>query len=489
MQRAGISLFSGLLSIVLLSMAGSASSAVGWRTNYGLTTQAIATDNLNLAPGDPISDVGIRIQPSIGIRRDVRRNKLYFQYALSYLNHFNSTTRNNIRHFLTANWNSELYSDKLFLDVKANADQTLIFPFGPSGGDDFNNTRNTTQTFTYSVSPYTLLHFKGYADLQLRYTHDQVIYSENIARDSYSDGVSFNLDSGRRFTQVPWNVTGEYRRVRYDEQGGPLDFGRDNQFRTTLATVGYQLSRKWRPNLYVGYDNNDFATLQNEPKGAIYGAGVTWTPNPRTELDLAYGHRFFGNNWYMTFNHKQRRSVFRANLTHDIQTSRDETLNRRTFQPDDPFGNPVIDPITGQPIELIDDTPTLSTQAYVLSRFDLGYNLLLNRRDTVGLSAYYTIRDYQVTLREELRRGINASWSHGLSANTNANLRLWWEKFRLASDVSDDTTWRISLGVTHRLTKRTSLSLDLRHLERDSATPLLDYTENRVTLTLGTSWK
>ncbi|HEB97835.1 MAG TPA: TIGR03016 family PEP-CTERM system-associated outer membrane protein [Sedimenticola thiotaurini] len=494
MARAGMGLVGILGAVGLLALAGNATAAKGWHTNYGLTTQVIGTDNVDLAP-DGNSDLGIRIRPSVGIRRDARRNKLYFQYALDYLDYLDSSSsRDQFRHFLTANWNSELYDNVLFLDARANADQNLLVPFGRVGGDDFNNTRNTTQTFTYSISPYTKLHFKGFADLELRYTFDQVLYSDSLARDSYSNAVDLRLDSGREFSRTPWAVSGQYRRVRYDEAGGSLDFGRDSTYKTTLARLSYVIDRRWRPNVYVGYDNNDFATTRDEPQGAIYGAGVTWTPSPRTELDLAYGHRFFGNNWYMRFNHRQRKSVFRASLTHDIQSSRDEIVTQQTFQAQDPFGNPIIDPVTGEPLRITIDTPTLTNETYILSRFDLGYDLRVSRRDTASIGAYYTIRDYQVSRREENRYGVNANWSHGLAANMNANVRFWWETLDYGESLifdprlTDYDLWSISLGVTRQLTARTRISFDLSHLNRDSDSPLLTYTENRATVTLGTNW-
>jgi len=210
--------FFAVLLLALLSLFSTVSMAVnGWDTNAGLTAQTIVTDNLNLSADDPNSDVGIRIRPSVGVRRDTRRNKLYFQYAVDYLDYIDSTAQDNFRHFLTANWNSELYKDIRFLDARANADQNLILGFGRAGGDDFNDTRNTTQTFTYAISPYTKHHFGNYADLELRYTYDQVLYSESSARDSHSNSVDFSLDSGRKFQQIPWSITGRYRRVTYDE--------------------------------------------------------------------------------------------------------------------------------------------------------------------------------------------------------------------------------------------------------------------------------
>ncbi|MCB1858617.1 MAG: TIGR03016 family PEP-CTERM system-associated outer membrane protein [Gammaproteobacteria bacterium] len=488
MGRDSFGLPSFLILTTLASGAGEVAAVDGWHTNAGFTTQVIASDNINLQSKGGDSDVGVRLSPSVGVRRDTANNSLYFQYRLDYVDYFSNSAKDKFRHFLTANWNSELYPELLFLDVKANANQNLIFSFLPSGGDDFNNNRNTTQTFTYAISPYVRRHFKGYADLEVRYTFDQVLYSNNAARDSHSNALSFRLESGREFAVTPWSLRGDYKRLTYEDQGGGSDFGRDDKLKSTLAKIGYVVNRQWQPNLYVGYDNNDYATTKDDPKGVIYGAGVTWTPTPRTKVDVSYGHRYFGNNWYFDIRHRQRKGVLTASLTHEPTSSRDEILGQQTFQAEDSFGNVIVDPATGQPVTTDPGSPTLSNEVYILSAFKLGYDLKVGRRDTLGINGYYRLRDYEVTNRDERSSGVVARWSHDLAANTSADLRVGWGETKRELEDVNNTDWRVLLGVTHFLSQKSSVSFDLRHIERDSNTPQLSYTENRATLTLATRW-
>ncbi len=459
----------------------------GWDTNAGLTVQGILSDNIQLSSNNPESDLGFRISPSIGVRRNAARNKLYFQYRLDYLDYLRTSSRDEFRHFLTADWTSELYRDVLFLDVKANANQNLIFSFLPSGGDDFNTTGNTTQTFTYSISPYIRKRLKGFADLNLRYTFDQVHYDTSLAQDSTGHSARFSLESGRDFPDFPWSVTGDYKKIEYDGREGPFDTGVD-EFRSTLARMSYVVNRHWRPNAYIGYDNNDYATTRDDPKGVIYGVGVTWTPNPRTEVDVAYGHRYFGNNLYFDIKYRQRKSVITASLTHEPSSAREEATRQQTFQPNDAFGNFVVDPATGQQIFIEPGAPSLGREVYILSALNFDYDLKVGRRDTVGFNMYYRIRDYEISTRDERTAGFGARWTHNLAANTTSNLNFRWGQSRYEQDELDDQTWRLTLGVTRDLSLKSDVSLILSHINRDAELSSLGYTENRATLSLATRW-
>ncbi len=484
--------------IVLLALFGAYSKVIlaakGWDITAGLGVQTIATDNLNLDTDNPKSDIGVIISPRFGIKRDTKRNRLFFQYRLNYLYYLNATGERNFKHFLTADWNSELYENVLFMDISANADQKLISNSGLNGGDDFNVTNNTTQTFSYSISPYTKHHLGRYADMELRYTYDQVIYSDDSDENSYGNGIKFTVNSGKKFQKVPWGITGSYRWINYDRQNDSSGSGRNDRFRIILAKAGYFINRKWMPGLFFGYENNDFDTTTNTSEGAIYGVGVKWTPNPRLSLDLAYGHRFFGDHWYLDLGYKRKRGVFTVNLTHDISSARSEVLNQQVFQQIDNFGNEIDNSNNGDPIGINPDGAAIDNEVYVLNRILAGYEHSIGHRTKLGIKAYYSSRNYQLNQRDETYRGINITWSRRLNRRTQANINFFLEKLKTDPDATnnidttDDNQWRILARITRQLSKKTKASFDLRYLDRDSSSPSLDYTESRATLSLDRTW-
>ena len=258
----------------------------GWEENAGLTVQTIFSDNLNLTKNNKKSDVGVRVTPSIGIRRDTRYNKLNFQYGLSYLQHSSSEADDDFSHNLTSTWQSELQRDWLFLDVNLNAFQSLISGSGANSGDDFNNTGNTTQTFTYKISPYTKHHFGRFADLELRYTNDGVLFDDDSVGNSASNKLGFSLNSGKEFQVLSWDVNGNYRRVARDDTDG------DDTYQDVRAAVNYRLNEDWATFFYVSYQDNDYETNSDNPSGTAYGGGVTWSPNRKLSLTLTHNYFF-----------------------------------------------------------------------------------------------------------------------------------------------------------------------------------------------------
>lgn len=495
-----------LLTLISGFYAEGIFAAKDWDANAGLTTQAIYSDNVNLEKNNRQSDLGIRVTPSIGIQKETRYNKLSFQYGLSYLEHLNIPVQGDFQHNLTADWNSELYRDTLFLDLRANAGQTLTSQTGANRGDDFNS-GNTIQTFVYSISPYTRHHFGTIADLEVRYTNDGVILDSDTASNSSSNKVNFSLNSGRGFKAVSWDVIGSYRLVEQEDSGG------DDSYADGRASLSYALNRYWAPNFFVAYQDNEFETNSEKPSEIIYGGGITWTPNQtvavnlsinsesnigggitwtpsrRTELKLSYGDDPFNESWLFRLKHRARRSVISASYSENhTTTSRDELLERQTFQLVDSFGNTIVDPITGRPILVEQDSPDLNNETYVLSRFELGYDINVGRRDSLSFGAHHTNRDYQVSQNSETNWGVNASWSHILAANLSSNLRFAWDKFDSAMDANDSIDWSLGSGLTYDLTRKTSLTLELQHRVNDASNSTSSYTENRATMTLGTSW-
>jgi len=468
-------------SILILLLSVEVQAAT-WRTTKGLSGSLVYTDNIGLTPTDERGGLTARITPGISLNGDGRRVKLGFGYAPSYLHRFYSGGTNEWVHNLTADLRSELYRDVFFLDARANAGLTLVDPFGTNPGDGINETDNTRQTANISISPYLLQRFGSFADMRLGYTYSRSWTDGFSGSDGHSANISLN--SGRRFQVVDWDINGDFNRTVYSG-------GDDSIFAKLLARVGYRINRKLRINAYFGAEDNNFLRLADavdEPDtdGTIYGAGATWNPSPRTDLDFAVAHRFFGTNLYFDFTHRNKRSVWTASLTHDPYNARNELLEQQTFQLTDPFGEPVLDP-AGNPVFINPDTPLLTTEDYVRRRLNIGWSHSM-RRGGLSAGAYYTERSYADDQRDTSNYGISANLSRRLLARINANLGVYWDSTLLTTDDVGNTTWNIRAGLSRQLGARTNLAFNLSHRRNNSDDPDREYTENRATLTLGTSW-
>ena len=470
-----------LFSILILLLSAELQAAT-WRANAGLGGSLVYTDNIGLTPTDERGGTTARITPRISLNGDGRRVQLGLAYAPSYLHRFYEGGEDTWVHNLSANLGSELYRDRLFLDVRANAGLTLVNPFGANPGDGINETDNTRQTASLSISPSVRERFGSYADLQARYTYSTVWADGFNRSDGHSGNI--NLNSGRRFQLIDWSVNGDFTRTEYSE-------GDHSIFAKLLARVGYRINRKWRANAYFGAENNNFLTLASavdEPDsdGTIYGAGATWTPSPRTDLDFGVANRFFGTNLYFNFTHRNKRSVWTASLTHDPNNARNELLNDQTFQFEDAFGEPVLDP-SGNPVFINPDSALLTSEDFIRRQLNVGWTHSM-RRGSLGARAYYTQRDYADKEKDTSNYGITATLSRQLLSRISANLSVNWFDTLLTRDDIGNTTWDIRVGLSRQMGTRTNLAFNLSHRRNNSDDPGREYTENRATLTLGTSW-
>lgn len=456
-----------VIAAISLSTA-TVASAAEWRSTKGVSVNTTYTDNRDLSDDNEKGEFSLGVTPSLGITGRGARLTLDFRYAPGL--RFRQSGDTSVTQTGTASLNSELYEDVLFLDASVNARQSLKNSFGRSGGDDVNRDDNTTQSYTYSISPYTRHRFGSYADSTLRYTYDGVINTSSDTSSSTSQRVSYSIASGRRFPVMPWSLDALYSNVDYD------DGGEDSKEYTVNGTVGYVLNRIWQLDFYGNYEKYDAALNETDDSNWGGGAGFTYTPSERTFLRLAYGYRIFGWNAYMDFSHRSKRSTWTASLTHDLQSSRDEQLAQQTF---DENGNPIFNP----------DAPNLERgdEYYVIDRLQTSYTLN-GKRNSLGISGYISERRYEISDEDQRNYGVSTRFNHSLSGKTSSNTFVSWDRSREDSDVDYDTTWTVGTGLTHQLGARTNLSLDVRHLRKDADSSDDDYTENRISLTLGRRW-
>lgn len=453
-------------SIVMLSLVDGVYAAQ-WRSTKGISVDTTYTDNTDLEDDNEQGELSLGVRPSLGITGRGARLNLDFSYAPGL--RFRSENSTSVTHNGAAGLNTELYRDVLFFDASANARQTLTSSTGRNGGDDVNNNDDTTQTYTYSVSPYMRNRFGSYADSILRYTYNGVINTSGDTDSSTAHILNYGLTGGVRFPDTPWSLSANYSNISFDD-------GDDRKQFVSRGTVGYVLNRIWQLDLYGIYEDYDADFDNNDDNGLGGGAGFTWTPSERTFLRVAYGYRVTGWNAYMDFSHRSRRSTWTASLTHDIGTSRDEQLAQQTFDED---GNPIFER----------DAANLERgdELYTLDRFQTGYRLT-GIRNSLSLTAHISERDYQTSGDEERNYGARSNFSHSLSGKTSANLQVGWGRSREDSDDGYDTDWTVGTGLTHRLGARTRLNLSLRHRVKDADDSSDDYTENRISLTLNRNW-
>ena len=477
LQRAGIA------GTVLVLAAGEILGAE-WTTSKEIALGGIYTDNLFLTETDTDGAWVNLVTPGISITGRGRGGRFDFAYAPQYINYLDSEADDKFYNRLQTNGRADVVQDRFYVDGRATAGQGLIDVFGASGGDVINQPDNIQTIYTYGIAPTYQNRFGRDFDFKARYENNGVFYSEE-GDDSVAHIFEIDANSGPAFGKTRWGgmLSNEY-----------LDYKRRSNRRYTNVGLsgGYEFSRRWRADAAVGYEDNDIDSLDPDTNGPRWQISGTWTPSVRTLLSIGIGHRFFGWTPSLDFSHRSKRSTWTAGYARDLSNAATERARFDVFEFEDDQGEPISDPITGEPADVPPGTAPPSSSDFVSNTFRTNYELR-TRRSRLGADAAYILRQYEDSSRDYSSAWARVFWERRLSSLTNANLGLgwYWNKDENGDTNGDDaeyTDWTFTLGITRKLTERTEVGAWYRFRDRDSNRTDDDYRENRINLAIRAFW-
>jgi len=455
---------------ILLLWTGiwSCAQAGDWTLSNSLSLNAIYTDNVGLSGGGE-SDLVLQVRPTIGLHGRGGRIQADVDYGLSYNQHLSSNNGSNLVNNLRAHTTTELVRDTLFLDANAGAGLSLISSTGARSVDGVNTSGNTTQTYTFSVSPYTRHHLGSTADLLARYTFNTVRHGSGAVSGSNQHQFSAALSSGREFPRTPWSVNFQHSITDYS--------GRQDSNSHVSATLGYIIDRTLRVNGSTGFELNDVLSSQSNTNGVTWNVGGSWTPNPRTNFDASYGHRYFGSTWALNFSHRTRRTTITGGYSRSVTNARNTQLESNFIDVFDDNG------VLIDQLEVF--TPTLTNEDFISQSVHAGLSMQ-GRRSTLAFSANYTLRSYQVTNNDEKAYGFTVSFSRRLSGKLSGNAGASWQQ--VSPDASPSvSSYSLRLGFSRPIGPHTSVSVNAQHRRGEGGSGG-DYTENRISAGLTTQF-
>ncbi len=460
-------------------LGGGAAFAGEWRIVPGISVQESYTDNVNLASsGLEDDDFITEVTPSLSLRGQGGRLSANFDYSLQQLFYANDSDRNSLSHQLQASANAELVKQIVFVDVDASARQENSSNSGRLSDSNISVTGNRNEVYTWRISPVVRHHFGNYANGEARFTVDQVLNSGG-GSNSASTGSDLLIDSGSRFSRLPWSIS--YHQQRVDNESDTI-----SKFERLNGTLRYVFSRKYSAFVNAGVENNQFSTSQDDSDGFSWDAGATWTPSPRTELEAGYGERFFGNNFSFSLSHQSRRAAWTASYQEDITTTRQSQIDRQLIPLVDAFGDPVLDPGTGLLVQVPVDTATITEEVLVEKQFRGGVTLR-GRRTDASVSLFNTQREFQLSGADEEVFGASASISRRLSQRTTVSLNGGWQQSELAGGAREDRRWNAGVSMTRQF-RDLSAQASFQRVQQESDLAASEYEENRFTVNLNLSF-
>lgn len=289
----------GYSAFVFLVFFVSASSHANWEIQPLVQASIGYSDNIELDGDDEESGfVGV-VNPGITISKLTGRLQVQLDYLMQNFYYFEDSQLDT-DHNLDAIARYAVIPEKFFINSFAQAEQVLIDNDQQISVDNFNDTGNTTDEYSYGIGPQWIQDIGGYARADLSY-----LYSEERFDDETADGSGAgDLDDSDRqnFIASLGNIDQQGDRfdwvASYDWEEVDFNFGDKFEFITQQVDVGYQLTPKIELVGSYGYEDNDLGeNILFDDDGSFWTAGVMLGLGEFTFLEVRRGERFFGNFW------------------------------------------------------------------------------------------------------------------------------------------------------------------------------------------------
>lgn len=405
----------------LITYDGKIQAQIGYTTNvnrnggYTDGQKQVGSFEEILSPAASVHLTGNRIQ----------FNGTYAPTA-SFYNSASSTNR--VQQNLDFAAHADVVPDAVFLDLSAIAGQTISGVSRLSSTNAATRSNNTTQYYSFSVTPYFEHTFSNAGTLHAGYTFNDSIFdnqynqtpgiANNTNSTTHTENASFN--TGDNFGAFEHVLTATATQIQGDTSqtaGRTLAFTYDlNYAATTYLTLRAQAG--YQQIYYSGTSSHGVQTsVPYKLNGITGGGGFTLTPNEDSSLTAFYGRRDGGENLTLSGTYRPTPRVLllatsSSGLTSDAQNLRNL---QRTTTPG--AGGVPISTLTGAPVQYVLANPASVNQLY--------------RQTTTSLSAILSEdRDsFSLTLTQSQSQSPNGTASGGsiTATSTSSYGTLGWQ--------------------------------------------------------------
>ena len=299
LKRVGLHLFP-LFSIFSLVFVPSVSYAEGWEIEPSVEARMGWSDNIELDDDDEESGFVGQINPGILISKERGRLQALLDYQMRNFYYFGESEFNT-DHDLESIARYGIIPETFFINAFASATQVIIDNDQQISVDNFNDTGNTTDQYSFGIGPQWIQNLGSYAQANLAYLYSQQIFDD----ETDEDGVDGDIDDNDRQNFVASLSNINQRSDRLDwiasYQNDRVDFedGETFDFITYQLDLGYELTSRMELVGSYGYEDNDLGANAafNDDSGDFWTIGLLAGFGEYTSLEVRRAERFFGDFW------------------------------------------------------------------------------------------------------------------------------------------------------------------------------------------------
>lgn len=434
------------------------------------------------------------IGPGLRVTSRSGRVQGVFDYGFAGVLHARDSEANEIRHRLSATGRAELVPGHLDLNAAASITRQPTSAFGVQSVDGDLSSRNRSDVRTLSLQPVLRGVLGGAVAVQASANASRSDGGNQLGTRSTGAALTLSPAAGGRV--IGWSLTGS-------RQISDFDGGRETTIDRAIASVIVRPDVDFQVTVRGGVERSDLASLESR-EYENYGAGLLWTPTPRTRVAIDGDKRQFGESHQVSLEHRFRRSVWRYTDSKSINdglsslgagntvTAYDLFFELFASQEPDPVARDLLVRAFLERNGVAPDTRLggggfLTGAVSIQRRQELSF-ALSGVRTSGTVAVYQTTSergdtlsgaDDDLALGPVRQRGLSITVSHRLTPISSLSVNLSSQRSRSLARADRNDLDSVSLGWNTRLGPLSSLSLALRHAEFDGNTD--PYTENALT--------
>jgi uncharacterized protein (PEP-CTERM system associated) len=248
--------------------------------------------------GTQSNDLLFRLTPGLRLSQRTGRVQTNINYAGSFIaRRASGSNGHEFLNSLDASLNVEVVPGWGYFNAQATISQQPISAYGQTIGGGAEANANRTEVSTLRLSPYVQGTLGTWADYRADWSLVGTRSGNVLTPNSHSNGLSGSLSSHKGASRLGWSVYGSTLTSNFggrsrvsttDQLGGEVSFAPDVD---------------WRFHARGGVEYSDAATTDRR-RYTNYGAGLQWTPSPRTRMVLEAEERYFGRSHKISFDHR-----------------------------------------------------------------------------------------------------------------------------------------------------------------------------------------
>ncbi len=258
------------------------------------------SDNIEFDDGDEESGFVGAVNPGISIAKTTGRFQIDLEYLMQNFYYFEDSQLDT-DHDLDAIARYAIIPKTLFVNAFASATQILVDNDQQISVDNFNNTGNTTDEYSYGIGPQLVQELGDYVIVDLSYLYSEQRFDDETADGSGAGDIDDNdrqyflgslANQDQASSRFDWEASYEWEEVDFN-------IGDEFEFINQQIDAGYQLTSKIELVGSYGYEDNDLGdnVVFDDDDGTYWTAGVSLGLGEFSVLEVRRAERFFGKYW------------------------------------------------------------------------------------------------------------------------------------------------------------------------------------------------